>query len=39
MRYQSLSFESTFSEWEPYKREKTLEEMLVRYYIFWLMAA
>lgn len=38
MCYQSLSFQSTSTEWEPYKREKTLEEMLVRYYIFWLMA-
>lgn len=38
MHYQSISLQGTFTEWEPYKREKTLKEMLVRYYILWLKA-
>lgn len=33
MPYQSITSQSTSTEWEPYKCEKTLKEMLVRYYV------
>lgn len=36
MHYQSISLQSASTDWEPFKREKTLKEMLVRYYIWWL---
>jgi len=38
MGHQSISLQSTSTQWEPYKYEKTLKEMLVRYYILWLKA-